>query len=74
MIAIRWNYTEGFYGKTEQQYDTAIVETLEDLEGMLDFINEDYNRAIVDEGYEVKLDSIEYFQCTAVDNPKEFLK
>jgi hypothetical protein len=74
MIAIRWTYTEGFGIKPEQKYDTVMVETQDELEDALQIINDDYNRTISEEDYEVKVDSIEYFQCTAVDNPKEFLK
>ncbi|MDF2787998.1 MAG: hypothetical protein K0S80_1096 [Neobacillus sp.] len=73
MIAIQWNYTEGFGDYTEQKHDSAAVETLDELEDMQKFINEDYNRIISEEGYKCKVDSIEYFQCTAVDNPKECL-
>jgi hypothetical protein len=74
MIVIRWTYTEGFGNHTEQNHDSAIIETLDELEDMIDIINGDFNRVIGEEGYECKVDSIEYFQCTAVDNPKEFLK
>jgi len=74
MIAIRWTYTEGFGDLTEQKYESAMVETVDELEDMQQIINDTFNRVIADEDYMCKVDSIEYFQCVKVDNPKEFLK
>lgn len=74
MIAIRWTYTETNGNFKEQVYDSMIVETQGDLEDALQIINDEIEGRNACEDCEVKLDSIQYFQCVPVDNPKEFLK
>lgn len=74
MIAIKWNYTEEIGGQTEHKHESAMVETQDELEDMLKIINEEFEYRINNEDYGCKVGSIEYFQCTKVDNPCEFLQ